>query len=89
MTWLSKIFSKKVYDDVRLEGKFKDAVETSPLVISDALTKPYDSQAELEISLQNLTKSKLVEHAVEEYGLDLDRRLTKQQMIEKILEEKL
>tara|TARA_B110000858_G_C17622808_1_gene389786 strand:- start:448 stop:714 length:267 start_codon:yes stop_codon:yes gene_type:complete len=88
MSWLSKIFTRKVYEDVKLDGKFKDAVETTPLVISGGvLTKPYNVTVELEKSLTKLTKNQLVEHAQSEHGMELDRRLTKQKMIDRILEE--
>ena len=89
MKWLNKIFTKKVYEDVKLSGKFKDAVETSPLVISGSVTTtPYTATVKLEKSLTKLTKNQLVEFAQSEHGMELDRRLTKQNMIDKILEEK-
>ena len=89
MKWLNKIFTKKVYEDVKLSGKFKDAVETSPLVISGSVTTtPYTATVKLEKSLTKLTKNQLVEFAQSEHGMELDRRLTKQSMIDKILEEK-
>jgi len=89
MKWLNKIFTKKVYDDVKLSGKFKDAVETSTLVVSgNVATTPYNATVELEKSLTKLTKNQLVEFAQSEHGMELDRRLTKQSMIDKILEEK-
>ena len=89
MKWLNKIFTKKVYEDVKLSGKFKDAVETSPLVISGSvMISPYNATVELEKSLTKLTKNQLVEFAQSEHGMELDRRLTKQSMIDRILEEK-
>ena len=89
MKWLNKIFTKKVYDDVKLSGKFKDAVETSTLVVSgNVATTSYNATVELEKSLTKLTKNQLVEFAQSEHGMELDRRLTKQSMIDKILEEK-
>jgi hypothetical protein len=66
---------------------FKDAVETSPLVVSGQATKTVSLERLLEDNLQNKTKQQLVEFAEEHLGLDLDRRLTKQNMIDKILEE--
>jgi hypothetical protein len=88
MSWLSKIFTKKVYEDVQLQGKFKDAVETSPLVIRHASTATADTEEVLEDSLNKLTKNQLVILAQSEHGIELDRRLTKQRMIDKILEDK-
>jgi len=88
MSWLSKIFTKKVYEDVQLQGKFKDAVETSPLVISHVNTATVDTEEVLEDSLNKLTKNQLVILAQSEHGIELDRRLTKQSMIDKILEDK-
>jgi hypothetical protein len=88
MSWLSKIFTKKVYEDVQLQGKFKDAVETSPLVISHANTATVDTEEVLEDSLNKLTKNQLVMLAQSEHGIELDRRLTKKSMIDKILEDK-
>ena len=88
MSWLSKIFTKKVYEDVQLQGKFKDAVETSPLVISHANTATVDTEEVLEDSLNKLTKNQLVILAQSEHGIELDRRLTKKNMIDKILEDK-
>ncbi len=87
MSWLSKIFTKKVYEDVQLQGKFKDAVETSPLVISHVNTATVDTEEVLEDSLNKLTKNQLVILAQSEHGMELDRRLTKQKMIDRILEE--
>jgi len=88
MSWLSKIFTKKVYEDVQLQGKFKDAIETSPLVISHVNTATVDTEEVLEDSLNKLTKNQLVILAQSEHGIELDRRLTKQSMIDKILEDK-
>ena len=65
MSWLSKIFTKKVYEDVQLQGKFKDAVETSPLVIRHASTATADTEEVLEDSLNKLTKKnqkRMIEH---------------------------
>lgn len=67
---------------------FKDAVPTSPLVVSGQATKTVSLERVLDDKLQNKTKQQLVEFAEEHLGLDLDRRLTKQNMINRILEER-
>lgn len=67
---------------------FKDAVPTSPLVVSGQVTKNVSLERVIDNKLQNKTKQQLVEFAEEHLGLDLDRRMTKQNMIDKILEEK-
>ena len=67
---------------------FKDAVPTSPLVVSGQVTKNVSLERVIDDKLQNKTKQQLVEFAEEHLGLDLDRRMTKLNMIDKILEEK-
>lgn len=64
---------------------FKDAIQTDTVVVKPG--KPIDVEKKLAESLEMLTKNDLVELAEEEYGIQLDRRLTKQRMIDQILDE--
>ena len=63
---------------------FKDATPTSTLVI-----KPQNNIVDIKKldnkNLQRLTKNDLVELAEEKFGIELDRRFTKNKMIEMIL----
>tara|TARA_B100000963_G_scaffold361781_1_gene399476 strand:- start:653 stop:877 length:225 start_codon:yes stop_codon:yes gene_type:complete len=63
---------------------FKDATPTSTLVI-----KPQNNIVDIKKldnkNLQKLTKNDLVELAEEKFGIELDRRFTKNKMIEMIL----
>lgn len=64
---------------------FKDAILTDTVIVKPG--KPVDVEQKLAESLEMLTKNDLVELAEEEYGIQLDRRLTKQRMIDQILDE--
>ena len=64
---------------------FKDAIPTDTVVVKPG--KSVDVEQKLAESLEMLTKNDLVELAEEEYGIQLDRRLTKQRMIDQILDE--
>ena len=67
------------------KNPFKDAIPTDTVVVKPG--KPIDVKQRLAESLEMLTKNDLVELAEEEYGIQLDRRLTKQRMIDQILDE--
>ena len=66
---------------------FKNAIQTDALVVKPGLTIDLDAQQKHIESLEFLTKNDLVEIAEEEHGLILDRRLTKQKMINAIVDE--
>ncbi len=67
---------------------FKNAIQTDALVVKPGLTTyPLDAKQKYIESLDFLTKNDLVEIAEEEHGIVLDRRLTKQKMIDSIIDE--
>jgi hypothetical protein len=89
MGWWNKLVrdKKASEENISLDGKFKDAVATSPLVVSGDTLQNKSLNSVMEDTLQERTKNELVDFAQENFGIDLDRRLTKQNMINRILEE--
>jgi len=89
MGWWNKLVrdKKAVEENISLDGKFKDAVATNPLVINGNTLQNKSLDSVMEDKLQKRTKNELVDFAQENFGIELDRRLTKQNMINKILEE--
>ena len=71
------------------KNPFKDAIQTDALVVKPGVKPITDFNAKQKLieSLEFLTKNDLVEIAEEEHGLMLDRRLTKQKMIDAIMDE--
>ena len=68
-----------------MTDKFKDAIPTSTLVIKPEVTA-LDPKLDTKEGLATLTKNELVEFAQEQIGIDLDRRFTKDKMINLIIE---
>lgn len=89
MGWWNKLVrdKKAVEENISLDGKFKDAVATNPLVINGNTLQNKSLDSVMEDKLQKRTKNELVDFAQEKFGIELDRRLTKQNMINRILEE--
>jgi len=89
MGWWNKLVrdKKAVEENISLDGKFKDAVATNPLVINGNTLQNKSLDSVMEDKLQKRTKNELVDFAQENFGIELDRRLTKQNMINRILEE--
>ena len=89
MGWWNKLVrdKKAVEENISLDGKFRDAVATNPLVINGNTLQSKSLDSIMEDTLQNRTKNELVDFAQENFGIELDRRLTKQNMINRILEE--
>ena len=89
MGWWNKLVrdKKAVEENISLDGKFRDAVATNPLVINGNTLQSKSLDSIMEDTLQKRTKNELVDFAQENFGIELDRRLTKQNMINRILEE--
>ena len=85
MGWWNKLVRDKKQEIV-LDEKFKDATPTSELVIS-ANTSP-DREISNYTNLEKMNKKQLIEFAESEIGIELDRRLSKQKMIDRITNEK-
>lgn len=67
-----------------MNDKFKDATPTSTLVIKP-LNKTIEHNGINEESLKVLTKNEIVLLAQQELGIELDHRLSKQEMITKVV----
>lgn len=89
MGWWNKLVrdKKAMEENISLDGKFKDAVATNPLVINGNTLQSKSLDSVIEDTLHKRTKNELVDFAQENFGIELDRRLTKQNMINRILEE--
>ena len=85
MGWWNKLVRDKKQETV-LDERFKDATPTSELVISANST--LDNKISNDINLEKMTKKQLIEFAESEIGIELDRRLSKQKMIDRIADEK-
>tara|TARA_B100001094_G_scaffold38579_1_gene32935 strand:- start:1021 stop:1245 length:225 start_codon:yes stop_codon:yes gene_type:complete len=71
-----------------MDDKFKDAIPTSTLVVKPN-TVPADSKKATKEGLQAMTKTKIVEYAQQELGIELDLRLSKQAMINQVVNENI
>ena len=71
-----------------MNDKFKDAIPTSTLVVKPN-TVPTDSEKATKEGLQAMTKTKIVEYAQQELGIELDHRLSKQAMISQVVSENI
>jgi len=71
-----------------MNDKFKDAIPTSTLVVKPN-TVPTDSEKATKEGLQSMTKTKIVEYAQQELGIELDHRLSKQAMISQVVNENI
>ena len=69
-----------------MNDKFKDAIQTSTLVVKPTNLENISTDVTND-SLQQLTKSKIIEFAQQELGIELDHRLSKQAMISKVINE--
>ena len=69
-----------------MNDKFKDAIPTSTLVVKPTNLENISTDVTRD-SLQQLTKSKIIEFAQQELGIELDHRLSKQAMISKVITE--
>ena len=69
-----------------MNDKFKDAIPTSTLVVKPTNLENISTDVTRD-SLQQLTKSKIIEFAQQELGIELDHRLSKQAMISKVINE--
>ena len=69
-----------------MNDKFKDAIPTSTLVVKPTNLENISTDVTND-SLQQLTKSKIIEFAQQELGIELDHRLSKQAMISKVINE--
>ena len=87
MGWWNKLVRDKMKEKVVLTEPFTDATPTSTLVINGQDHQSNDKEIKLEDKLKKLTKTELIDFAQEKHGIDLDRRLVKQKMIDRILEE--
>ena len=71
-----------------MDDKFKDAIPTSTLVVKPN-TVPANSEKATKEGLQAMTKTKIVEYAQQELGIELDHRLSKQAMISQVVNENI
>lgn len=71
-----------------MNDKFKDAIPTSTLVVKPTNLENISTDVTRD-SLQQLTKSKIIEFAQQELGIELDHRLSKQAMISKVINENI
>ncbi len=71
-----------------MNDKFKDAIPTSTLVVKPTNLENISTDVTRD-SLQQLTKSKIIEFAQQELGIELDHRLSKQAMISKVITENI
>jgi len=85
MGWWNKLVRDKKQEIV-LDEKFKDATPTSELVISANTSS--DREISNYTNLEKMNKKQLIEFAESEIGIELDRRLSKQKMIDRITNEK-
>jgi len=85
MGWWNKLVRDKKQETV-LDERFKDATPTSELVISANST--LDNKISNDNNLEKMTKKQLIEFAESEIGIELDKRLSKQKMIDRIADEK-
>ena len=68
-----------------MDDKFKDAIPTSTLIVKPNTT-PEDLETTTKEVLQSMTKTKIVEYAQQELGIELDHRLSKQAMIDQVID---
>ena len=71
-----------------MNDKFKDAIPTSTLIVKPTNLENISTDVTKD-SLQQLTKSKIIEFAQQELGIELDHRLSKQAMISKVINENI
>ena len=87
MKWIKQIFGIKPEEDdtVVIPPPFANATKTNELVVSPKPNHDKKSQSYTKSSLNKLTKVQLEDIAKSEFGLDLDRRKKKENLIDEIL----
>tara|TARA_B100000123_G_C25701210_1_gene415390 strand:- start:34 stop:327 length:294 start_codon:yes stop_codon:yes gene_type:complete len=94
MKWLKQIFGIKPEDDFIQPGatdvilersKFANATKTNELVISPNSVNTSEVKKHTKSTLNKLTKVQLEDLARSDFGLELDRRQKKDQLITEIL----
>ena len=71
-----------------MNDKFKDAIPTSTLVVKPNTLENQTTDVTND-NLQQMTKTKIIEFAQQELGIELDHRLSKQAMISKVINENI
>tara|TARA_Y200000002_G_C22676361_1_gene662258 strand:- start:1759 stop:2052 length:294 start_codon:yes stop_codon:yes gene_type:complete len=94
MKWLKQIFGVKPEDDEIQSGatdvilertKFANATKTNELVISPNSVNTSEVKKHTKSTLNKLTKVQLEDLARSDFGLELDRRKKKEQLITEVL----
>lgn len=93
MRWIKQIFGIKPEEDesgatdISLEkSKFANATKTNELVISPNSVNTSEVKKHTKNTLSKLTKVQIEELARSDFGLELDRRKKKEQLITEVLD---
>ena len=88
MKWIKQIFGIKPEDNepnIPDNDKFKFATPTNTLVVSPNSINTSDIKKHTKSSLNKFTKVQLEDLARSEYGLELDRRKKKDELVTEII----
>lgn len=72
-----------------MDERFKDATPTSTLVVKPIAENIVKIDSITEENLKELTKNEIIDLAQQELGMELDHRLTKQDMISHVLNDSI